>query len=196
MTGDLIKELGRKTFHMLSLAYLAAYHVLGYPRVIQWMVPWTVVVLVVETVRLKWAPLNDFLFRVMGGLAREEEKENYSGIVHTTLGAFILFLMFKERTAYVSAGLYCVALGDAAAALVWKSIGRHHIFNSKKSIEGSAACLLVCAAAGVWEGFSAGSAIAGALAATVIEFLPTNVIFNDNMWMPIGVAITLRLCAA
>ena len=118
-----------------------------------------------------------------------------SGIVHTTLGAFILFICFGTKTAYVNAGLLSIALGDAAAALVGKSMGKHKILGSKTSVEGSAACFLVCAAAGVYAGFSAGCAVVGAIAGTLIEFAPTTALFNDNMWMPIGVACALRLCA-
>lgn len=193
--NDVLKECGRKAFHMLSLVYLAAYHLLGYPRVIAWMMPWMVLVMIVETSRLYYEPFNRFLFNVLGALSREEERTHYSGIVHTTAGALILFLAFGTRPPIVAAGLLCVALGDAMAALIGKSIGRHHLFGSKKSVEGSAACFLTCAAVGIYTGFPAGSALAGASAATVIEFMPTKVYFNDNMWMPIGVAVTLRLCA-
>lgn len=191
----LSRELLRKSFHMLSLAYLAAYYILGYPRVLTWMIVWMVVVLVIETGRLYFDAFNRFLFSLLGALARDEERNRYSGIVHTTLGALVLFLAFGTRPALVSAGLLCVALGDAVAALVGKTLGRHRLFGSKKSIEGSAACFLTCAAVGICTGFPAGSAVAGATAATFIEALPTTAFFNDNMWMPIVVAGVLRLCA-
>ena len=193
--NDLAKEFGRKAFHMLSLVYLAAYMILGYPRVVAWMIPWTVFVLVMETARLYSKGLNDFLFGLLGALARSEERTRYSGIVHTTLGSFLLFLAFGKQPPLVSAGLLSLALGDAAAALVGKSIGRHRILGSKKSLEGSLACFLTCAAAGAWSGFPAGCAVVGAAVGTVIEFMPTTALFNDNLWMPIGVALALRLCA-
>lgn len=193
--NDYLREVGRKTFHMLSLVYLFAYHRLGYPVIIRWMIPWTIVVMVVETGRFYWPKVNDFLFGLMGEFSRPEERFHYSGIVHTTLGAFLLFIVFGDKPQHVSFGLYCVALGDAAAALVGKSIGKHRLFGSKKSIEGSLACWLVCAAAGVWTGFPAGCALAGATVATGVEWLPTSALFNDNLWMPIAVATTARLCA-
>ncbi|MBI3552313.1 MAG: phosphatidate cytidylyltransferase [Elusimicrobia bacterium] len=192
---ELLKEAGRKAFHQLSLAYLVAYHLLGYPRIVRWMIPWTIFVLAVETARLHFAGLNRFLFNALGALARPEETSHYSGIVYTTLGAFILFLAFKTQSAYVAAGLFCVSLGDTAAALVGKSFGRHRIFGSKKSVEGSLACFIVCACVGLSTGFSLTTALAGASAGTLIEFLPTTIWLNDNMWMPIAVAGALRLCA-
>ncbi len=193
--NDFIIECGRKIFHMLALVFLLAYHLLGYPRVIRWMIPWTILVFIIETGRLYSPKLNKFLFGLLGVIARGEERTHYSGIVHTTLGALILFLAFGTWPAIVASGLLCEAFGDAAAALVGKSLGRHRILGSKKSVEGSAACFLTCAAVGLCTGFPAGPALAGASAATIIEFVPTNVVFNDNMWMPIGVAVTLRLCA-
>jgi dolichol kinase len=195
MNREWFKELGRKTFHQLSLAFLIVYYWIGYPRIIRWMIPWTILVFVVETSRLYIPAVNKLLFDLMGGLAREEERNHYSGIVSTTVGAFILFLALRDQARFVAAGLLCVSLGDTAAALVGKAVGRHHLFGSKKSIEGSAACFLTCAAVGTCLGFSAGSALAGASAGTIIEFLPTSLLFNDNMWMPIGVALTLKLCA-
>ncbi len=193
--SEMARELARKAFHMLSLVYLVAYVLLGYPRVISWMIPWTAFVLAAETARLYSENLNRFLFRWLGVLSRDSERKNYSGITHTTLGALFLFLAFGPRPAEVSTGMLCVAFGDTAAALVGKPLGRHRILGSKKSVEGSLACFVVCALAGVWQGYPSTSYLPAALAGTVVEFLPTTPWFNDNCWMPIAVAATLSLCA-
>jgi len=47
------RECGRKAFHMLSLAYLAAYHLIGYPGVLAWMAAWTALVTALEFGRLR-----------------------------------------------------------------------------------------------------------------------------------------------
>lgn len=193
---ELLREAGRKTFHMLSLAYLAAYFLIGYPRILAWLGVWTVVVVVVESGRLYWRGANDFLFGLFKGLSRPEERKRYSGIFHTTVGALIVIVLFGSQPRLVAAGIWCVALGDAAAALVGKAIGRIRLAGSKKSVEGSLACFLVCAAACRALGFGLPAAAAGALAATIVELLPTTWWFNDNLWMPVAAAAAVRLCAA
>jgi dolichol kinase len=195
MTADLLREAGRKTFHMLSLVYLAAYYLIGYPLILKWLSGWAVVVVAVETARLYLPGFNDYLFKLFRGLSRPEERGHYSGVFHTTIGALAVIWLFGDRPAYVAAGIWCVSLGDAAAALVGKAIGRLRLPGSKKSVEGSTACFVVCAAACLAVGFPPLAAAAGALAATVVELLPTTWFFNDNLWMPLATAVALRVCA-
>lgn len=177
---------------MLSLAYLAAYHLIGYPRILSWMGWWLAVVAVVESARLAAPRINALLLGFFPGLARPEEHARFSGIFYTTLGALIVMAGFGRRPDIVSASLLCLALGDAAAALVGKAIGRRRI-GGKKSLEGSLACLAVCAAVGLAQGFPAPACLAMALAATAMELMPTGVVFNDNLWMPVAAALALGL---
>ncbi len=193
--SDLLRECGRKVFHMLSLVYLAAYFMIGYPAILAWLGAWSAVVVAVESSRLYLPGFNDFLFRLFRGLSRPEERGHYSGVFHTTIGALVLIVLFGARPSFVAAGIWCVSLGDAAAALVGKSIGRVRILGGKKSVEGSAACFLVCAGACSALGFRPAAAAAAALAATVVELLPTTWFFNDNLWMPLATAAALALCA-
>jgi dolichol kinase len=189
----LVREMGRKAFHMLSLIYLAAYHFLGYPRVLFWMAAWATLVLLLESGRLLCPAFNEFLLSLFAGIARDQEARSFSGIFHTTLGALILMAGFGTYPRIVFTSLFYVALGDAAAALVGKGLGRRLILGGKKSLEGSLACFLVCAALGWTAGFSAASCVLSAMAATIIEIFPTTRFFNDNLWMPVATALVLRL---
>ena len=193
--SSLRSELMRKAFHLATLCYLGAYQLLGYPGIVRPMAVWAVIVCVIETARLRSASLNRALTGLFGPLARPEEANRYSGIIHTTLGALVVFLMFGQHPTVVAASIYYVALGDAAAAIVGKSLGRHRLPSSRKSAEGSLACFAVCAAIGLGLGLPVPALILGAAAATVIELLPTTAWFNDNLWMPVTTAIVLRLCA-
>lgn len=193
--SDLARECGRKAFHMLSLAYLAAYGILGYPRVIPWMIAWTALVVLFETARLRLPRLNEGLTSFFSGMIRPEESRRYSGIFHTTVGALVLMAAFGSRPRIVAAALCYVAFGDAAAALVGKSLGRRRIGLGSKTIEGSLACFAACALVGGLMGFDLPALLAGALGATAIEMLPTTRFFNDNLWMPIATAVLLRLVA-
>lgn len=191
MSG-LLRELGRKAFHMLSLAYLAAYAFIGWPRVLPWLFVWFCVVTAIETARLHSKRLNDFLHGLFKGLSRPEEYADYSGIFHTTAGALLLVAGFGADKRVVAASLYCVAFGDAAAALIGKAVGGPRIVG-KKSWAGSFACLFVCLAAGRLTGFSWGAAALAAFVAAGIELCPTTRWFNDNLWMPLATGIVYRL---
>ena len=190
-----MRELARKSFHMLSLLYLAAYKLFGWPSIARPMLVWAAVVLVVETWRLRSPRLNVVLTDFFGGLARDDESDKYSGILHTTLGVLAVFAAFGARPAIVAASIYCAAFGDASAALVGRAIGRHKIASSSKSMEGSLACFLTCLAVGWFLDFPIQAAVLAAVAATVAEWLPTTRWYNDNFWMPIVTAGVLRLCA-
>jgi dolichol kinase len=194
--SDFLRECGRKLFHMLSLVYLAAYHLIGYPRVLGWLFSWMLVVGAVETARLYKGGLNDWLFSLFKGLSRPEERGHFSGIFHTTAGVLVIVLFFGDFPRVVSAAIWCVALGDAAAALIGKSLGKRRLFGGKKTLEGSAGCFGVCFAACLLHGFHPVAAAAGALAATAVELVPTTSRVNDNLWMPVASAIALYLCAA
>jgi dolichol kinase len=187
------RELGRKAFHMLSLAYLAAFHLIGYPQVLVPLGAWLAFVTAVEAGRFLSPGLNRFLTGFFQGMIRETEQRSFSGIFHTTAGCLAVMLLAGRRPSVVTAALLCLAFGDAAAALAGKAWGRHRLSGSAKSFEGSAACLLVCLACGLAAGLDPLSAAAAALAATAVELLPTTRCFNDNLWMPVAAALAARL---
>jgi dolichol kinase len=185
---DLRRELGRKAFHMLSLLYLAAYHLIGYPRVLLPLACWLALVTAVETGRIASERLNRALTGLFRGVIRQAEKRAFSGIFHTTAGSLATILLFGRRSRVVSAALLCLALGDAAAALAGKAWGRHRWPGSLKSFEGSLACVVVCLGAGLAAGLQPWPAAGAALAAALVELLPTTVFCNDNLWMPVAAA--------
>ncbi len=189
----LADEIRRKAFHLLSLLYLAAFILIGYPRIIFWMSLWTASLFLLEITRLKRPGVNETLFRLFSGLARMEEKKKISGALHTALGILLLFYFYGTDAALVKAGVFYAAFGDAAAALVGKRLGRHKIGSGPKSWEGTLACFLVCLAIGLWLGFGPQASSLAAATGAFIEFLPTTVYFNDNLWMPLSTVFVLRL---
>lgn len=185
------REMLRKAWHMLSLVYLAGYSLIGWPRVVPWLAAWTVFVAAVEFGRLYYKPLNDFLFSIFGPITRGFERDHVSGMIHSSLGVLVIVWAFGADARLVSAAIWCVAVGDAAAAVVGKWIGRIKLVGPK-SLEGSLACLASCAAVCLWHGYGWGPALAAAGAATAVELAPTNRWFNDNLWIPVAAAVALR----
>jgi dolichol kinase len=71
-------------------------------------------------------------------------------------------------------GLFAISIGDAAATLVGKYVGRHKLlWNKEKSIEG-------------WIGFFAATALSLFI---FLQFMPQFAIFNP-LWLAIAVGIT------
>src|SRR5690606_32204023 len=92
-------------------------------------------------------------------------------------------LVFLPHPVALAAMLYN-GLGDAAAALVGRRWGAHRTAWGK-SWEGAAAALVVCLAVGLRvPGVGAAGAVAGALAAATLEFLPLRV--DDNLRVTLG----------
>ncbi|HEX4048108.1 MAG TPA: hypothetical protein VH309_09760 [Elusimicrobiota bacterium] len=194
--SDLRREFGRKAFHMLSLVYWGAFFVLGWPRIVSWMCAWLLIVLLIETARLRVPALERRLVAFFDGLIRETERRHYSGIFHTTAGSLAAMLIAGGDRVIVGAAIGSLAFGDAAAALIGKAFGRTRILGGQKSLEGSVACFAACYALAIFVGVRPGAAAASSLAATVVELLPTTGFFNDNLWMPIAAASVLRVLGA
>ncbi|MDX6769005.1 MAG: hypothetical protein SF051_05695 [Elusimicrobiota bacterium] len=193
MSPELLREFARKAFHMLSLAYLAAFHLAGWPLAGRLMAVWLLVCLAVETARLKVPAVERVLTGLFAGLIRETEKKHFSGIVHTTAGCLIAMLVGGGDSVIVTAAILQLAFADAAAALAGKAWGHTRLFGGKKTLEGSLAGFAAGLACALAAGVPPGPAAACALAVSLVELLPTTGWFNDNLTMPAASALVLRL---
>jgi phosphoserine phosphatase len=105
----------------------------------------------------------------------------------------ILFTLLLFPISVSNAAIATFALGDSAAAIVGKTIGRKRLsFNKGKTFEGLAA--------GLFAGFLAAlvyvnplKALAAAATATIVESLPLPI--NDNLTIPLTTALVLTLIA-
>lgn len=194
--SDLRREFGRKAFHMLSLAYWAAFALFGWPRIVSWMTGWLLIVWIVEAARLRAPAVDRLLLKVFGGMIRETERRHYSGVIHTTAGSLAAMLIAGGDPVIVATAIGSLAFGDAAAALAGKAFGRTKIFGGQKSLEGSLACFAACFALASAVGVRPGAGLACAAVSTAVELLPTTGFFNDNLWMPIASAVVLLVLGA
>ncbi|MEK7233931.1 MAG: hypothetical protein AAB268_08960 [Elusimicrobiota bacterium] len=196
MVSDLKREFGRKVFHMLSLVYLGAFYLLGWPRVGWTLAAWLSIVFVIETARLKAPGIESALAVFFEGMIRETERKHFSGIFHTTAGSLAAMLIARGDPMIVGASIMQLALGDAASALVGKAFGRTKMFGGLKSLEGSLAGFAVGFAAAHACGARPGAALAAALAGSLAELPPSTPLFNDNLWIPVASATALRIVGA
>ncbi|MCL2390568.1 MAG: hypothetical protein FWD54_05380 [Endomicrobia bacterium] len=181
-------ELKRKGFHLCTLIYVLGYWYLPKPVVIWGLSIAIALVIILEILRFKVPVCNNFFCNNFKGFYRPEEAKKVSGLIGTLSGALITIILFQNRHMVLASFLY-LALGDSAAALVGKTLGKHKSF-AGKSIEGSISCFVVCFIAGLFI-FNWKFALAGALIATVVEAIPWKI--NDNFWMQIVNAGLLTL---
>lgn len=141
----------------------------------------------VDLLRLSDQRLRRFFLRLFRSLIRPHEEEHLLGSTHYMIAALLSVIVFDHGVAI--AALAFLVLGDAAAAIVGKRFGTARYWG--KSPQGSAACFLVCFAAGVPLLGSVPLALIGALSATVAEALPSPL--DDNMRVPIFSGIIMQL---
>ena len=135
--------------------------------------------LAVDLLRLYHPPTNALFARLFRPLLLPRDLVGLNGTTYYTAGVLLAVLLFPTRIA-VTCVLFLI-LGDFAAGAVGGAWGRIRPIPGGKSLEGAAACFLVCLAVGAplvgW-----GPAAAGAMAATVVEFLGLPV--DDNLLIP------------
>ncbi len=145
-----------------------------------------------EALRRWVPPVNRLLWRLVPSVFREGEEVRALGSTWFALGAWITLLLFREGAG--GTAVLFLAWGDPAAELAGRRWGRP---GQRKSLAGSAGCLLAClaaAAAGVGiGGMPVWPVLAGAAVATAVErWSPPP---DDNLWMPLvsgAVMLTLQ----
>lgn len=188
------RELRRKAFHQLILLYLAAYFLIGYPRIVWAMGAWVLFVAMVETLRLKVPATRTYFLKWFGGIIREKENRRLSGAFYVTLGLWITMALFGARPRVVTAGLLFLTFGDAVSPLVglrW-GWGRFSVLGMRRSVSGVAAGFAVTLVIGCALGFALPAAVAAAAAFSVVDTVP--VWPDDNLWIPVvGAAVLAYL---
>ena len=139
------RELARKALHMFWAGVPIAY-AMGTPRrfVLAALIGACAAAVVVEIARTHSERVRVVFDRATGLLLREHERHRWSGATWLLLCFLLVVLSFERQVAI--AAMWAVAVGDASAAIIGRTLGRHRIGQSKKSLEGSVACALATSA--------------------------------------------------
>jgi len=191
--SGLRRELVRKAFHMLSLAYWGVFLLLGWPLAAKVMGAWLAVVFLVETARLRVPAAQRALAGAFSGIIRDSERRRYSGILFTSAGCLLAMLIARGDGRIVAVAILQLTFTDSAAALAGKAFGRTKVLGGEKSLEGALAGLSAGYTVALLCGVGPGPALASALATSLTELLPTAGLLNDNLWMPAASAATLAV---
>lgn len=152
--------------------------------------------------RLRYPRLNESVFKYLSVIAREEEKNRFSGNPYYILGAFLSVLLFEKGIALAS--LCFVAGGDLAASIIGQRYGRIKVNPvlgcrggvKKKSLEGGLGSLLACLLMGaillvLRLNLSFTILLIGALTASIVElFSPGG---KDNLTIPLFSGLIMQV---
>ncbi|HEY0969631.1 MAG TPA: hypothetical protein VGE02_01505 [Gemmatimonadales bacterium] len=188
------RELARKALHITSAVVPIGYAA-GVPRgvVLALLAALLAVAVVVEAVRHRHGIARAVFHRAAGPLLREHEHHRWSGATWM-LVAYALVVWLAPRDAAVAA-MWAVAVGDAAAAVVGRWLGRRRFGAAGKSLEGSVACLAATAVGAVWvAGLGIAAGIAAGVAAAAAEW-PDGPL-DDNVRVAGAVALTVVAATA
>ncbi len=155
----------------------------------------TALVLALDVARLRNEKLNRFIQTRIPMLWKEKERSHLTASTLLLIGCCLTTLLIPDKSIARLAMVF-LAVGDSCAAIAGKTLGRHKLLNGRKSVEGTLGGFLANVAValllGVWQfGIPAPVALAGAFAASILEFFPTRV--DDNISLPVGCGLWMLL---
>lgn len=187
---DFTAEIKRKLFHHLSVLYILIYWILPRWAALTIMTIAMVALAAIEFIRLRRPEVNEWFLKKFGGIHRPEEIMAPSGIFWTLLGCWATMVIFAGKRVVLPA-LGFLAFGDTAAALAGLKWGtRPWKHNITKTIEGSAAMVVVCFAWALLFVRWPVAFLSGVIAAW-IESRPMP--YNDNLWVPLLSALAVSI---
>jgi dolichol kinase len=185
-------ELTRKALHVIWAIVPVAY-ALGLSRtmLLYGLALASAVAVTIEIARARSAAFGILFHRSTGLLLRQHEHRRWSGATWLLLSFLLSVLLFDASTAI--AAMWAVAVGDASAAIIGRTIGRHRIRQSAKTIEGSIACAMVSAGGAFMIAHLAqGPSIVAGIVAALAEW-PRGPL-DDNMRIGLAVGGGILLC--
>jgi dolichol kinase len=202
--SGLLPELRRKSLHLIAL--IIPFGLLLFPgRVaLPLLFSAAALFLAVETLRLRFSPVNAFFFRWFSPLLRRSEERRLTGATGLMISSSLCVLVLlsfeggpalpREARAALFYAFSFLILGDAAAALFGKRYGRRRLFG-EKTVVGSLACFLTCLLIyalfnGPLDiGVNPPAALLIAFLTALLEALPLK--FDDNIFVPPVTCLTL-----
>ena len=195
--ADLVRRaLPRAAFHAaLGIVIASSVYLFPRPAVLAGLTLITVAFIVMDITRLRLPTLMKRFSTWSAPFLRRQEDSRLTGASYFLIGCLVSVLAFQRDIAVLA--LLFLSLGDPAATIIgiWK--GRVRIWN--KSIEGDAACLIVCLVISILitsivHSPALAVGIVGAFFAAILEGLPVPI--NDNLTIPIGSGLGMTIVGA
>jgi len=175
-------ELARKAIHLTSLVIPVGFFIFNHVFIIAALAAAFLISATFDFLRLfGHFAVRDFLSRVFGFMIRPREQKSFSGSTTILFAALLVYLFYDLPVA--AAAMIIIVLGDTAAAIIGRLIGKIRLRNNK-SLEGTLA-FVIFATAGVLlvPGLEIQIGIIGALTGALFEALPIPI--DDNISVPL-----------
>jgi len=204
-TGGMKSEIKRKSLHLTGLLVPLSYYLFGRELTLTFIALAFFVFVVLEPFRiieelrdrikkrLRIYVDEDIFEKVeelekrIDEITREHERYRVAAHIYFAAASFTVVYFFPRE---IAVGAISVAtVGDALAAIIGKSLGRHRFFNGK-SLEGSLAFFLSGLAI-LWPLVGLPLAVVGALTGTLVEFY--NLPPDDNFSNQISMGLAMYL---
>lgn len=161
--------------------------------------------LLVETLRFRNPAFGSLFNKCFGSMLRTEETTTLTGATYVLGGSFLCSLIALQGSLAPAAAFLALTLfilGDAAAALVGKAIGRIRI--GDKTIEGTLGCFVLCVLLAwlvfprlpefpvVWGELPLLHILLLAALVSILELFPLRLgrlNLNDNLYVPVLVTL-------
>ena len=201
------EEVNRKLLHglavLLPICIFYCPAALGFDRLFMSFAIFSLLLfsVLIEILRLNSISFGKWFFAVFGSMLRKEEKIRLTGATYILGGSLIcsIFSLHSDFAAVASfLSLTLFILGDAAAALTGKAVGRIRV--GEKTLEGAMGCFILCVIiAGLifpnlpyfvnyWGGdIPWMEVLIISSTISVLELFPVKfgrVILNDNLYVP------------
>ncbi|MCK4528926.1 hypothetical protein KAW18_16270 [candidate division WOR-3 bacterium] len=179
----------RKTLHLLTAIIPLSYIFLDRFIMVIFLIILGVSAVIIDFLRLECAPVKRFFYLHFGDLFWKREEHSLTGATMYAVSAFLSIYLFDKWIAI--AVLLFLAFGDTAAHIIGVRWGITYL-NGEKTVEGSAACLVICLVISILlPSPEILILVVGALVAALVELFPLGV--DDNLTLPLisGVAMEI-----
>ncbi len=182
------REVLRKFFHLLSLILIITYTYLGEEITIQITYLALIFFYLTDILRF-WMP-KYYPFSVIADLVlRKEETQKIGPHTYYVISTSLTLVLFSTYTAVIA--LMAAAIGDASAAIVGKTVGKHKLpWKKEKTVEGSIAAFATTFIA-LTPFITIEKALLGALLLLTIDIIDPPI--NDNLINGIAIATGITL---
>lgn len=175
-------EIFRKGIHLTSLVIPISFYIFNSAFIIAALFAAFLISIIFDLLRLfGHFTIRQYLGQAFGFMIRPREQKSFSGATTILFAALLVYLFYDLPVA--AAAMIIVVLGDTAAAIIGRLIGKIRL-NNNKSLEGTLA-FVVFSLLGVYliPGLEFQIGIIGALAGALFEVLPIPI--DDNISVPL-----------